>query len=138
MDDTLSASLSSVVQRNRWYSVRGDSVAWLCAELPVLQRLLRGPASAGPRHLVKRAVAAAKAGEPIDALIAEMDVTAGAPASGHTRGLPTPITAAGSTPMRGAYVCPADTCSRAVVRNAGDELPVCHIHDQALRFVADD
>jgi hypothetical protein len=121
------------------------SVAWFCAELPTLRRLLRGPASAQRRAFLEEAVVAARDGESISPFLVRLgigqnDWLGREYEVSSFRGwspLPTPVDAAMSAPVSGSYLCPKGTCHRVVTRGAGGELPGCDIHDQALRFVAD-
>lgn len=117
-----------------------EELAEFCADLPRLRKMLKGPASAGERLFVEQVIAAARAGRPIsprppsvrndyDSVLNRL-----VPADG----LPTPVDSSASGPVGGCYVCPGDTCSRLATRGAGGELPTCGIHEQALRFVADE
>jgi hypothetical protein len=113
------------------------ATAWLCEQLPELRRLLRGPASAHRRELLEQAVTAAAAGQPIGALITELGLDDDATGLTPRNGLPTPVDDVGSAPVRGHYVCPTGACPRYAARQAGEPRPACHVHEQALRFLAD-
>jgi hypothetical protein len=124
-----------------------EELAEFCAALPTLRKLLKGPVSANRRAAVEQAVVAARQGRPIGALLGALrfrDVTvaveeAGQPARGTPDGTTLPmVSGAASGPVAGVYVCPRGVCRRVEVRGAGGELPACAVHDQALRFVADD
>ncbi len=118
-------------------------LAQFCAELGQLRWLLQGPASAGHRAIVEQAVQAARHGEPIGPLLAQLQREAGgsdggSPDSDVTRdALPPRVPDVDMPPVTGIYVCPREVCSRIEERRAGSEVPSCDIHEQALRFVAD-
>ncbi|WP_216209055.1 hypothetical protein [Amycolatopsis aidingensis] len=120
-----------------------DPLAAFCADLPRLRSLLSGPASAARRAAVERAAEAIRRGEPAGSLLAELGFprgTEGVPAGGpprQTSSLPPPIHAEQRT-ITGTYLCPHGQCDRVVRRAAGSELPSCHVHEQALRFVPDE
>lgn len=125
-----------------------EVLALFCAQLPRWRLMWRGPAMAGRRAEVERAVAAARRGEPIAGLVGRLGLGAGAepaaPAEEDDGGdvsvrtsLPTGVHEAEPGAVTGVYVCPKGSCGRAEVRGAGSELPSCGIHDQALRYVAD-
>jgi hypothetical protein len=107
----------------------------------MLHRLFRGPVGSRSRAALDRAVAAAKAGEPVGEYLAELKITpvpAPTTDSGEgsdVRGLgPTDV---GGEPvyLPGHYVCPRDVCTRAVYRTTASGLPECDLFDLPLRFV---
>ncbi len=111
-----------------------DALAQLCAQLPTLRKSFRGPASVASRALLEQATQAARRGEPVAPFLEQL----GAGRESKPRGtLPTPIHPEAARPLIGVYLCPKGTCDRVVYRTAGSELPSCNVHDQALRFVAD-
>ncbi len=116
-----------------------EALAEFCAGLRRLRGMLRGPASARHRALVEQAVLAARRGDPPGEILARLGLN-GAPEEddpGPSRtALPPPIDA-GLSRVTGMYVCPRGTCTRVAYRPAGADLPNCDIHDQALRFIAD-
>ena len=121
-----------------------QALAAFCAALPRLRRILRGPLSHARRAAVEQAVLAARRGDVPGELLARLGVDgADGPVVGSqprwaVRGTrPTPVADAGPKRVTGVYVCPQGICPRAEERGASTELPVCGIHDQALRFVAD-
>ncbi|GAB3477863.1 hypothetical protein [Amycolatopsis cihanbeyliensis] len=120
-----------------------DPLADFCANLPRLRSLLSGPASAARRAAVERAAEAIRRGEPVGLPLAELGFprgTRGAPAGGaprQTSSLPPPVHAEQRT-ITGVYLCPRGQCDRMELRAAGSELPSCHVHEQALRFVPDE
>ena len=124
-----------------------EELAEFCAALPTLRKLLRGPVSADRRAVVEQAVVAAREGLPIGDLLGGLrfrDVTVAVEEADHTaRGtpdgttLPT-VSGVAHGPVAGVYLCPRGVCRRVELRGAGGELPACAVHDQALRFVADD
>jgi hypothetical protein len=118
-------------------------LAHFCADLGQLRWLLRGPASAAHRAAVEQAVQAARHGEPIGPLLAQLQRQTGepdglSPDSDVPRdALPPRLPDVDMPPVTGIYLCPREVCSRIEVRRAGSEVPSCDIHEQALRFVAD-
>ncbi|SDI33078.1 hypothetical protein [Nonomuraea jiangxiensis] len=117
-----------------------EALAVLCAALPHLRTLLRGPASGARRAVLTRTLTAARRGEPIAGFLAELGLESAEsdqdPADTRST-LPTPLATTGR-PVVGGYVCPRGTCTRLVRREADADLPTCDIHEQALRFVAED
>jgi hypothetical protein len=124
-----------------------EALAAFCAAVPVLRRLLRGPASARRRALLERTLTRARQGEPVDAELAELGFGT-TPAGPQTATPTTPVTrdpgsalptlvAAAGRPVTGVYLCPAGTCDRVEERTPGGPLPACEIHERALRFAPD-
>jgi hypothetical protein len=115
-----------------------EALAILCAALPRLRKSFRGPASAASRALVEQAARAASENQPVTPFLARLKLNERYVPT--VRGaLPTalPAAEAESEPMTGEYVCPNGTCDRVEERPAGAGLPTCNLHDQALRFRAD-
>jgi hypothetical protein len=138
-------------------SDRSDELTVLCAQLPVLRRLSRGPVGARTREILERAVAAARKDCPIGGYLEALGL-APAPAPETTApetavpetGMPGPFCEptrdAGTGPTRveseplffsGVYVCPQAVCGRAEHRPPGAGLPECAIFGEALRFDED-
>ncbi|MZF87422.1 hypothetical protein [Streptomyces sp. SID5643] len=46
-----------------------------------------------------------------------------------------PWSSGSGSPVDGTYVCPRSLCGREQVREPGEELPVCHLHAEALTFL---
>ncbi|MFG2072185.1 hypothetical protein [Nonomuraea maritima] len=115
-----------------------QALAAFCAAVPHLRTLLRGPASAGRRALMAQVLRAARRGEPVGALLDQLGIdTVPAAEEVDTRSaLPTPVDGE-RRPITGVYVCPKETCTRVVHREADAEVPSCEIHEQALRFSAE-
>ncbi|MGP3962244.1 hypothetical protein ACTWPT_40255 [Nonomuraea sp. 3N208] len=117
-----------------------EALAVFCAALPQLRTLLRGPASSDRRAIVAQTVRAARRGEPIDRFLAQLGIggstTAPEDIESPRSSLPTPLDSE-RRPVIGDYMCPKGTCARLVHREVDAELPTCAIHEQALRFVAE-
>jgi hypothetical protein len=113
-----------------------EALAILCAALPRLRKSFRGPASAASRALVEQAARAASENRPVTPFLAKLKLNEHYVPT--VRGaLPTALSRSELEPMTGAYVCPNGTCDRAEDRLPGADLPTCNLHDQALRFRAD-
>jgi hypothetical protein len=132
-----------------------DELTVLCAQLPVLRRLSRGPVGARTRELLEQAVTAAREGHPVGGYVEALGL-APAPEPAHPEtdapelGVPEPgapgpsweptrdagPTRVESEPMffSGVYVCPRAVCGRAEHRPPGAGLPACAIFGEALRF----
>jgi hypothetical protein len=109
----------------------------LCVQLPKLRRLYRGPVGVRGLALLEEALAAARAGEPIDAHLKQLGLSGSAEPGEHEveRGsLPPRLGESASAYLSGLYVCPRDACTRQEYREVGTDLPACAIFDQALRF----
>jgi hypothetical protein len=136
-------------------SDRSDELAALCAQLPVLRRLNRGPVGARTREILDRAVTAAREGRPICGYLEALGL-APAPAAETAApetalpetGMPGPFweptrdagpTLVESEPLffSGVYVCPRAVCGRAEHRPPGAGLSECAIFGEALRFDED-
>jgi hypothetical protein len=103
-----------------------------------MRALLRGPAGAAGRAQLEQVLRAARRGEPVAesvaALLAEIP---GDPAGPPRDALPPRLPHVALPPPAGGYICPADACSRAELRQAGSPAPHCDIHQQSLRFHPD-
>jgi hypothetical protein len=116
---------------------RNGQFAMLCVQLPKLRRLYRGPVGAQRLALLEDALAAARAGEPIDAHLKQLGLPGSAEPGAHDpeRGsLPPRLGESASAYLPGLYVCPRDACTRQEHREVGTDLPTCAVFDQALRF----
>ena len=129
---------------------RDIQLALLCAQLPRLRQISRGPVGAARRPLIDRALRAARAGEPVEEYLAELGLLnrppvpepepdgRWIPAGGLPRTtLPTAVADDGPHAVSGEHVCPRGACSRRERRGAGEQLPVCEVFDVALRFEAE-
>ena len=109
----------------------------LCAELPALRRALRH----APERLalLDQMVEAALSGDALTPLMGELGIavadTDGDPGERSTSPWSRPWASGTERSVDGSYVCPKDLCRRAQVRRPGEELPMCHLHGQALKFV---
>jgi hypothetical protein len=141
-------------------SDRNDELTVLCAQLPVLRRLNRGPVSARTREVLEQAVAAAREGRPIGGYLEALGLAPAleAAAAPETAAPETevpgpfweptrdagPTRSAGPTRVEseplffsGVYICPRAVCGRAEHRPPGAGLPECAIFGEALRFDGD-
>lgn len=131
-----------------------DQLAELCARLPVLRRLARGPVGGQALAVLEQAVAAARVGEPIDTYLERLgmkaepepdtvtpepapDAAVPSPQDAPRTALPPRLGVGAAAYDPGQYVCPRDVCTRQEYREVGADLPVCAIFDQALRFTED-
>jgi hypothetical protein len=109
----------------------------LCAELPALRRVLRD--APGRLALLDRVVEAALSGEALTPLMRELGIAVadadGDPGERGTSPWSRPWAAGAERSVGGSYVCPQDLCRRAQVRRPGEELPMCYLHGQVLKFV---
>jgi hypothetical protein len=141
-------------------SDRNDELTVLCARLPVLRRLNRGPVGAGTREVLEQAVAAAREGRPIGGYLEALGLAPAPEAEATVPETAAPETAfpetevpgpfwgptrdAGPTRVEseplffsGVYICPRAVCGRAEHRPPGAGLPECAIFGEALRFDED-
>lgn len=98
--------------------------------------MYRGPVGAARRLAMDRAVAAARAGEPIEEHLAALGLPHGPTApdaqeDGARSSLPPRVADATPRALLGDHVCPRGICARR------EQRPVCEVFDLALRFEAE-
>ncbi|MFD5495841.1 hypothetical protein ACFYY3_05740 [Streptomyces sp. NPDC001812] len=115
-----------------------DELGRFCAELPELRAALRRT----PRQLalLDRAEHALREGEPVAPLLRQLGIAVDedtGPLAGRDAGATTAPVRSAPHVVTGSYLCPRRSCLRVDERRPGDELPVCHVYGEALRFVPD-